>query len=170
MSKHPEKFGQGAIEGVAAPEAANNSAATGSFIPLLTFGIPARHHCHHLCRSHDSRGDSRAPPHHREAGDFLGRGGFDVHRQRRSPAVEPSLGGNLGSGPPRSLFYPSSLRGSALHCRSSQHENECFRHLGHDHLRDHRLHPSASWPSSRVRVFWLLSWGRSPKGPFDNPS
>jgi putative tricarboxylic transport membrane protein len=41
ISKNPEKFGKGAIEGVAAPEAANNSAASGSFIPLLTLGIPA---------------------------------------------------------------------------------------------------------------------------------
>ena len=41
FSKHPEKFGKGAIEGLAAPEAANNSAASGSFIPLLTLGIPA---------------------------------------------------------------------------------------------------------------------------------
>ena len=40
LSKHPEQFGKGAIEGVAAPEAANNGAATGSFIPLLTLGIP----------------------------------------------------------------------------------------------------------------------------------
>ncbi|MFD1858864.1 tripartite tricarboxylate transporter permease [Aeromicrobium camelliae] len=40
-SKHPERFGQGAIEGVAAPETANNAAATSSFIPLLTLGIPA---------------------------------------------------------------------------------------------------------------------------------
>jgi putative tricarboxylic transport membrane protein len=40
LSKHPERFGKGAIEGVAAPEAANNSAATGSFIPLLTLGVP----------------------------------------------------------------------------------------------------------------------------------
>src|SRR6266540_372396 len=40
LSRHPERFGKGAIEGVAAPEAANNSAATGSFIPLLTLGIP----------------------------------------------------------------------------------------------------------------------------------
>ncbi len=40
LSKHPERFGKGAIEGVAAPESANNSAATGSFIPLLTLGIP----------------------------------------------------------------------------------------------------------------------------------
>jgi putative tricarboxylic transport membrane protein len=40
FSKHPERFGQGAIEGVAAPESANNAASTSSFIPLLTLGIP----------------------------------------------------------------------------------------------------------------------------------
>ncbi len=41
FSKHPELFGKGAIAGVAAPETANNSATGGSFIPLLTLGIPA---------------------------------------------------------------------------------------------------------------------------------
>ncbi len=41
VSKYPEKFGTGMIEGVAAPESANNSAAQGAFIPLLTLGIPS---------------------------------------------------------------------------------------------------------------------------------
>jgi putative tricarboxylic transport membrane protein len=41
LSKHPERFGKGAIEGVAAPESANNAAAQTSFIPLLTLGIPS---------------------------------------------------------------------------------------------------------------------------------
>jgi putative tricarboxylic transport membrane protein len=41
LSKHPERFGQGAIEGVAAPEAANNAAAQAGFIPMLILGIPA---------------------------------------------------------------------------------------------------------------------------------
>jgi putative tricarboxylic transport membrane protein len=41
ISKHPEKFGTGVIEGVAAPESANNAATGGAFIPLLTLGIPA---------------------------------------------------------------------------------------------------------------------------------
>ena len=41
LSKHPERFGQGAIEGVAAPEAANNSATAGAFIPLMAIGIPS---------------------------------------------------------------------------------------------------------------------------------
>jgi putative tricarboxylic transport membrane protein len=40
VSKDPSRFGRGAIEGVAAPESANNAAAQTSFIPLLTLGIP----------------------------------------------------------------------------------------------------------------------------------
>jgi len=40
ISKHPEKFGTGAIEGVAAPEAANNAASSGAMIPMLSLGIP----------------------------------------------------------------------------------------------------------------------------------
>jgi putative tricarboxylic transport membrane protein len=40
VAKHPEEFGHGAIQGVAGPESANNSAASGNFIPLLTLGIP----------------------------------------------------------------------------------------------------------------------------------
>ena len=40
VAKNPERFGKGAIEGVASPEAANNAATSTSFIPLLTLGIP----------------------------------------------------------------------------------------------------------------------------------
>lgn len=40
LAKDPSRFGQGAIEGVAAPESANNAGAQTSFIPLLTLGIP----------------------------------------------------------------------------------------------------------------------------------
>ncbi|MBN1105678.1 MAG: tripartite tricarboxylate transporter permease [Deltaproteobacteria bacterium] len=41
FSKHPERFGEGAIEGVAGPEAANNAATSGAFIPLFSLGLPA---------------------------------------------------------------------------------------------------------------------------------
>lgn len=41
ISRHPEKFGEGAIEGVAGPETANNAHANGALIPLFTLGIPA---------------------------------------------------------------------------------------------------------------------------------
>jgi putative tricarboxylic transport membrane protein len=40
ISREPETFGQGALEGVAGPESANNAAASASFIPMLTLGIP----------------------------------------------------------------------------------------------------------------------------------
>jgi putative tricarboxylic transport membrane protein len=40
LSKHPERFGKGAIEGVAAPESANNAASISGFAPLLALGIP----------------------------------------------------------------------------------------------------------------------------------
>jgi putative tricarboxylic transport membrane protein len=41
LSRHPERFGRGAIEGVAGPESANNSGSSGALIPLLTLGIPS---------------------------------------------------------------------------------------------------------------------------------
>lgn len=40
LARHPEEFGQGAIEGVAGPEAANNASAAGTLVPLLTLGLP----------------------------------------------------------------------------------------------------------------------------------
>jgi putative tricarboxylic transport membrane protein len=41
LSKHPDRFGKGAIEGVAGPESCNNAAAGGTFVPMLSLGIPA---------------------------------------------------------------------------------------------------------------------------------
>src|SRR5690606_9447146 len=41
LSSDPSRFGQGAIEGVAGPESANNAGAQTSFIPMLTLGIPS---------------------------------------------------------------------------------------------------------------------------------
>ena len=40
VSRNPDEFGKGSVDGVAAPEAANNSASTGSMLPMLTLGIP----------------------------------------------------------------------------------------------------------------------------------
>jgi putative tricarboxylic transport membrane protein len=41
LSKHPERFGHGAVEGVAGPESANNSATSGAFVPMLALGLPS---------------------------------------------------------------------------------------------------------------------------------
>ncbi|MBY6434903.1 tripartite tricarboxylate transporter permease [Rhodococcus kroppenstedtii] len=40
LTKHPEQFGKGAIEGVAGPEAANNASAAGTLVPMLSLGLP----------------------------------------------------------------------------------------------------------------------------------
>ena len=40
LSKHPERFGKGAIEGVAGPESANNAASCGALVPMLALGVP----------------------------------------------------------------------------------------------------------------------------------
>jgi putative tricarboxylic transport membrane protein len=40
LSRHPERFGEGAIEGVAGPESANNAASTGALVPMLALGVP----------------------------------------------------------------------------------------------------------------------------------
>jgi len=41
LSKTPERFGSGAVEGVAGPESANNAAASGAFVPMLALGVPS---------------------------------------------------------------------------------------------------------------------------------
>lgn len=41
LTRYPEQFGHGAVEGVAGPEAANNSGTAGAFVPLLTLGLPS---------------------------------------------------------------------------------------------------------------------------------
>ncbi|MFB3819198.1 MAG: tripartite tricarboxylate transporter permease [Candidatus Methylomirabilales bacterium] len=40
LSKHPQRFGHGAVEGLAGPEAANNATTSGAFVPLLSLGVP----------------------------------------------------------------------------------------------------------------------------------
>jgi putative tricarboxylic transport membrane protein len=45
LAKEPERFGRGAIEGVAGPETANNAATSGAFIPLMTLGVPSSPAC-----------------------------------------------------------------------------------------------------------------------------
>ncbi len=41
LSRHPERFGHGAVEGVAGPESANNSATSGALVPMLALGLPS---------------------------------------------------------------------------------------------------------------------------------
>ena len=60
-SRQPQRFGRGAVEGVAAPEAANNAGAQASFIPLLTLGHSRQRHHGADDRRHDDPGHPARP-------------------------------------------------------------------------------------------------------------
>jgi hypothetical protein len=62
VAKEPERFGKGAIEGIMAPESANNSADQTSFIPTLALGIPGSPTMALSWRPHDPRHRTRAQP------------------------------------------------------------------------------------------------------------
>ncbi len=109
ISKHPQEFGKGAIEGVAAPESANNSAAHGGF-------HSPSHPGHSGQRGHGhSPGGPDDPQHHpgAHAGEgasaaLLGGHRQHVHGKRHAPPPQPSPDRALGTAPPGSLFHPVS--------------------------------------------------------------
>ena len=112
-SKHPERFGTGAIEGVAAPETANNAAATSSFIPLLTLGIPANATMAVIFGALLIQGVTPGPQLVDGAPRaVLGRGQLDVHRQHPAADHEHPAGracscGSCGCGP--SILAPITV-------------------------------------------------------------
>ena len=97
LSRTPEQFGRGAIEGVAAPEAANNAGAQTSFIPLLTLGIPGNAIMALMVGAMMIQGIQPGPAgDDRAAAIVLGRDRVDVARQpdagRAQPADDRALG------------------------------------------------------------------------------
>ena len=99
LSPNRAQFGKGAIEGVAAPEAANNAGAQTSFIPMLTLGIPSQ-----PGDGADDRGDDHPGHHarpqrgHRRAGAVLGHDRLDVGRQPDAGAAQPAADRACGCG------------------------------------------------------------------------
>jgi putative tricarboxylic transport membrane protein len=71
LSKHPEEFGHGAIEGVAGPEAANNAAAAGVLVPLLTIGLPTSATAAVILAAFQSYGLQPGPALFTESGDLV---------------------------------------------------------------------------------------------------
>ena len=116
FSKHPEKFGKGAIEGVAAPEAANNAAAEGAFVTLFTFGIPPNVVMALLLGALMIHGITPGPlmiPQHPEI--FWGRHCEHVRRQCDAPGTESAVDRSVGSSPesPLQSSFPLDLCCSA---------------------------------------------------------
>jgi putative tricarboxylic transport membrane protein len=71
LTKHPEEFGKGAIEGVAGPEAANNASAAGTMVPMLSLGLPTNATAAVLLVALTSRGIQPGPLLLQREGDLV---------------------------------------------------------------------------------------------------
>lgn len=99
FSKNPDKFGKGAIEGVAGPESANNSAAAGGFIPLLTRNPCQRRHGIALWGSLNSWSAAWPAAFKRTSRDFLGCGHKYVYWKCDAFGTQSPSDTSLGQGP-----------------------------------------------------------------------
>ena len=98
MAKDPSRFGRGAIEGVAAPESANNAAAQTSFIPLLTLGIPPNAVMALMVGAMTIHGIVPGPAgDDQAAGPVLGHDRLDVARQPDAGRHQPAAGRRVGA-------------------------------------------------------------------------
>ena len=97
LSKHPEEFGQGAIEGVAGPEAANNASAAGTLVPMLSLGLPTNATAAVMLAAFVSYGIQPGPTAVRQgAAADLDADRQPVHRQLPAAGAEPAAGAAVG--------------------------------------------------------------------------
>ena len=107
FSKDPESFGKGNISGVAAPEAANNAASTGSMLPMITLGIPGSPTTAILLGRHDHLGIAPRPlAVCQRTGVCLGADRVDVYRELCHSGSEPCDDPDLRAGFGDALHHP----------------------------------------------------------------
>ena len=100
LAKKPEEFGKGAIEGVAGPEAANNSAVAGVLVPLLTLGLPTSATAAILLAAFQQYGLQPGPLLFTNPGTSTLVWGLIAslyHRQRHAAAAQPAAGRHVGA-------------------------------------------------------------------------
>ena len=140
VSKTPERFGHGAIEGVAAPESANNAYANAAMIPLLTLGIPSSPTIAVLMGAFIINGLTPGPflvsgaPRPRLGGDRK-----LLSRQYPAAHLESAFRRPVGAHPASALCLCVRRHARVLRHRRLQPAAERVRHLRHDRLRHHRL-------------------------------
>ena len=118
LSKHPERFGKGAIEGVAAPESANNSAATRLVHPAAhSWDSRQRLNRDDIRRAADPRSQARTLTGRGKARGLLGARRLDVHRQHHAPGFEPPADRALGEAPSSPLSAPGAADSGVRHHR-----------------------------------------------------
>ena len=98
LSDRPEEFGHGAIEGVAGPEAANNAAAAGVLVPLLTLGLPSSATAAIMLAAFQQYGPAAgAAPVFVAPGPGLDADRKPLHRQRDAAHSQPAARGRVGA-------------------------------------------------------------------------
>ncbi len=161
ISRTPERFGRGAIEGVAAPEASTHSAVQGDFIPTMSLGIPGDAVMALLLGALMIQGIQPGP---RlivgAAGHLLGPDRLVLDRQHHPGGAERADDRRVGEAAERALPLPVS-RGAVLRVhrrvRSAQRDVRRGRHAG---VRRRSASCCCSWASSRRRSCWASCWAR----------
>ena len=140
LSKTPERFGHGAIEGVAAPESANNAYANAAMIPLLTLGIPSSPTIAVLMGAFIINGlTPGAVPLPGAPGSCLGRDRELLSRQHPAARSESAFRRLVGAHPASALSLCVRRHAPVLRHRRLQPAAERVRYRRHDRLRHHRL-------------------------------
>ncbi len=140
LARRPEEFGQGAIEGVAGPEAANNAAAAGVLVPLLALGLPTSATAAILLAAFQQFGLQPGPLAVRHsAGSGLGPDREPLHRQRHAAPAQPAAGRPVGEG----AHHPAA----AALCR-----HPGVRDARRLHAEQQRRRPDPALPDRRHRL------------------
>ena len=140
VARDPSRFGHGAIEGIVAPEAANNAAANTSFIPTLTLGVPGDSvMALMLSRPDDPWHQSRPRRNDGSTAAVLGFAGQHGDRQSAAADLEPADGRHLGAAADHSLPISVSTRDPVHLHRRLQSQKQRVRYLSHRPHRGRRL-------------------------------
>ena len=142
LSKHPERFGQGAVEGVAGPESANNSATSGAFVPMLALGVPSGPIPAVMMAAMMILDLAGASPHPAATRAFLGVHRQHVCREHRPSDPEPPHGRGLREPASDPLSDPLPGDPRLLRPRRVRRQRECRGRLDHGGNGSARVFPS----------------------------
>ena len=131
LSKHPEEFGKGAIEGVAGPEAANNASFSGTLVPLLTLGLPTSATAAIMLARFQIFNLQPGPAAvHAEQRAGVDADRVALRRQRDAaaaqPAADPALGEGAGDPAPAAVLGHPRVRHARRVLAVGQHRSRCW--------------------------------------------
>src|SRR5262249_17318960 len=140
LADDPSRFGKGAIEGVAGPEAANNADAQCKFIPMLTLGLPASGVMALMLGALTIQGIQPGPEVMSQRPElFWGRIGRRGDGQLVVGPLKPAAGGGVGDDAEGAVSVPVPRHHDVLGDRHLQRQQQLVRDLSHGAVRHSRL-------------------------------